>query len=261
MARNIQLLLVENVDNTGIVGDVVTVRKGYARNFLMPRGLAITPSEERVKELAGKRADALKQLAELRKQREALIEKLNGHEMAMIRSCNDLGILYGAVTQHEIATELDKTGFHGIRDREVRLGQPVKRVGDYEITVKFEAELEAHIKLHVKPDRELPVSRANEAAAVPTADSAAGGEPMMEKRTKDKSAKFDTKKPGEKDEADAGADEKPAAKGKKHDAKAAEEKPAAKGTWEKAKPAAAAAVAEDKPAGKAKFEKSDKKKK
>ncbi|MGH7133623.1 MAG: 50S ribosomal protein L9 [Phycisphaerales bacterium] len=254
MARNIQLLLVENVDNTGIVGDVVTVRKGYARNFLMPRGLAIAPSEERVKELAGKRADALRQLAELRKQREALIEKLNGQELVMIRSCNDLGILYGAVTQHEIATELDKTGFHGIRDREVRLGQPVKRIGDYEITVKFEAELEAHIKLHVKPDRELPVHRANEAAAVPTAE---GGEPVMEKRTKDKSAKFDTKKPGEKDEADAGADEKPAAKGKKHDAKAAEEKPSAKGTFEKAKPAAAA---EDKPAGKGKFEKSDKKK-
>ena len=234
MARNIQLLLVENVDNTGIVGDVVTVRKGYARNFLMPRGLAIAPSEEKVKELAGKRADALKQLAELRKQREALIEKLNGQELVMIRSCNDLGILYGAVTQHEIAVELDKGGFHGIRDREVRLGQPVKRVGDYEVTVKFEAELEAHIKLHVKPDRELPVHRANEAAAAPTAEGAEGGEPVMEKRVKDKSAKFDTKKPGEKDAASGEAEAKPV-----------------KGGFEKPKSAAPAPAAEAKPAKKA----------
>lgn len=210
MARNIQLLLVENVDNTGIVGDVVTVRKGYARNFLLPRGLATTPSEEKVKELAGKRADAQRMLAELRKQREALITRLGGQELTMIRSCNDLGILYGAVTQHEIAVELDKAGYHGIKDREVRLGQPVKRIGDYEITVKFEAELEAHLKLHIKPDRELPVQRANEAAAAPEA-AAEGGDAVMEKRTKDKSAKFDTRKPGEKDPA---AETAPSAKGK-----------------------------------------------
>jgi large subunit ribosomal protein L9 len=213
MARNVQLLLIENVDNTGIVGDVVNVRKGFARNFLLPRGLATTPSEAKVKELAGKRADAQKMLAELRKQREALITKLNGHELTLVRSCNDMGILYGAITQHEITVELDKAGFHGIKDREVRLGQPIKRIGEYEIHVKFEADLEAAVKLHIKPDRELNIGRADQPSEIAAAAAGAdgpkldeNGQPILEKRAKDKSAKFDTAKPGaKKDEAPAAA--------------------------------------------------------
>jgi large subunit ribosomal protein L9 len=128
MAKNVELLLVENVENTGIVGDVVKVRKGFARNYLLPRKLATTPSAELVKQLAGKRADAERMLAEQRKEREALIQRLAGFELSMIRSCNDQGILYGAVTQHEIAMALDAAGFKGIKDREVRIGGSIKRV-------------------------------------------------------------------------------------------------------------------------------------
>ncbi|HYD00071.1 MAG TPA: 50S ribosomal protein L9, partial [Phycisphaerales bacterium] len=218
---------------TGIVGDVVNVRKGFARNFLLPRGLAETPSEAKIKDLQSKRKEAIKHLAELRKSREALVEKLEGHELTMIRSCNDLGILYAAVTQHEIAAELEKAGFKGIADREVRLGQPIKRVGDYPITIKFQlqavpeeetstkakaakkednAPLEAHVQLHVKPDRELNIGRrdrdeAPKAAEGEGAAPAEGAEGDEGKRAKDKSAKFDTAKPGQKKD-DAG--EKPA---------------------------------------------------
>ena len=69
MAHSLKLLLTENVENTGIVGDVVVVRKGYARNFLLPRGLATVPSDALIKQLQGKRADALKQLDTLRSER------------------------------------------------------------------------------------------------------------------------------------------------------------------------------------------------
>lgn len=235
MARNLQVLLLETVESTGIVGDVVNVRKGFARNFLLPRGLAETPSEAKIKDLQGKRKEAIKHLAELRKSREALVEKLDAFELTTIRSCNDLGILYAAVTQHEIAAELEKAGFHGIADREVRLGQPIKRVGDYPITVKFQlqavpeeevvaaktkaakkednAPLEAHITLHVKPDRELSTGRRDREEA-PKGDAGAegaapaeGAEAGVEKRTKDKSAKFETGKPVSKKEE---AGEKPA---------------------------------------------------
>lgn len=231
MARNLQVLLIENVESTGIVGDVVNVRKGFARNFLLPRGLAETPSEAKIKELQGKRKEAIKHLAELRKSREALVAKLEGQEITMIRSCNDLGILYGAVTQHEIAVELEKAGFKGIVDREVRLGQPIKRVGDYPVIVKFQMQevpdediaakaktskttkkdtagsLQAEVKLHVKPDRELSTGRRDEEAAPAAAQGADAAAEGGEKRVKDKSAKFDTAKPAKKEEAPA---EKPA---------------------------------------------------
>ena len=97
MPKNIKLLLTENVENLGIVGDVVGVRLGYARNYLLPRDLATAPSEEKIKELAGKRAEAQRLLAEQRKQREGMNTKLAGLEIDLIRSCNDQGILYGAI--------------------------------------------------------------------------------------------------------------------------------------------------------------------
>ncbi len=232
MARNVQILLLETVESTGIVGDVVNVRKGFARNYLLPRSLAETPSEAKIKDLQGKRKEAIKHLAELRKSREVLVEKLANHEMTMIRSCNDLGILYAAVTQHEIAAELEKSGFKGIADREVRLGQPIKRVGDYTVTIKFQlqavpdedvvakakpkaakkeenAPLEAEVKLHVKPDRELSTGRRDrdEAPKAEGAEEAAATAETGEKRSKDKSAKFETAKPVQKKEEPA---EKPA---------------------------------------------------
>lgn len=154
MARSLELLLTENVDNLGIVGDVVKVRTGYARNYLLPRALATTPSDEMIKSLAAKRADAERQLAELRKQREGIISKLSGFELQLIRPCNDLGILYGAVTQQDIAKAIKEKGYD-VRARDVRLPHAIKRVDTYEVHIKFEADLEAVIKLWVMPDRKL----------------------------------------------------------------------------------------------------------
>lgn len=154
MAKGLKLLLIENVDSLGIVGDVVNVRLGYARNFLLPRNLATTPSDELIKSLAGKRADAEKQLAELRKHREQLITKLATVEVTLTRSCNDMGILYGAITQQDLAKALGEQGYV-VKPREVRLNETIKRVGNYDVHVKLDADLDATVKLHVKPDREL----------------------------------------------------------------------------------------------------------
>jgi len=154
MNKNVKLLLVENVENLGIVGDVVNVRFGYARNFLLPRNLATTPSDDLVKELAGKRADAQKLLAEQRKQREVLSGKLQGVEIELVRPCNDQGILYGGITQQEIATALNEKGL-GVKARDVRLNQSIKRVDHYDVHVRLDSDLDSIIKLNVKADREL----------------------------------------------------------------------------------------------------------
>ena len=154
MPKTLQLLLTENVENLGIVGDVVKVRSGFARNYLLPRELATEPSEEKVQALAARRAEAERQLIELRKQREGMISKLDNYELTLQRACNDQGLLYGSVTQHDIALALRDAGFD-VRDRDVRLGQTIKRIDSYEITVKPESDLEASIKLWVVADRKL----------------------------------------------------------------------------------------------------------
>lgn len=154
MAKNIQLLLTENVDNLGIVGDVVSVRLGYARNYLLPRTLATTPSDELIASLSSKRIEAQKHLAELRKHREAMIGKMTGLEITLEKPCNDQGILYGSITQQEIAAALAKVGYV-VKPREVRLGQTIKRIDSYDIHVKLESDLESVVKLHVKADRHI----------------------------------------------------------------------------------------------------------
>ncbi|MEL6739626.1 MAG: 50S ribosomal protein L9 [Planctomycetota bacterium] len=154
MARTVQLLLTETVDNLGIVGDVVNVKLGYARNYLLPRGWATQPSDELLKDLAEKRADAEKRLSALRKQREETIGKLDGIDLTLTRACNDMGLLYGSVTQQDISDALGELGF-GVKAREVRLSGSIKRVDAYEVLIKFDSDLEANIKIHVVPDRTI----------------------------------------------------------------------------------------------------------
>ncbi|MFO0831383.1 MAG: 50S ribosomal protein L9 [Phycisphaerales bacterium] len=173
MAKNVKLLLIENVDDLGIVGDVVNVRTGFARNFLLPRNLATQPDEALIKQLAGKRAAAEKLMADRRKDREALSGKLQGVEVEMVRACNDMGILYGAVTQQDIAAALGKAG-HKVAPRDVRITGAIKRVDTFDIHIKLDSDLDSVVKLHVKPDRELLKDTQGEAASA--APAGAGGE-------------------------------------------------------------------------------------
>jgi large subunit ribosomal protein L9 len=154
MARSVKLLLTDNVDNLGIVGDVVNVKLGYARNFLLPRGLATPPSDELLAGLAERRKQAEKEVAALRKDREALISRLEGLEITMARACNDQGQLYGSVSQHDLAEALTDLGFP-VKAREVRLPHTIKRLDMHEVTVRFDSDLQSHIKVHVVADRAM----------------------------------------------------------------------------------------------------------
>ncbi len=161
MPKNLKLLLIENVDALGIVGDVVTVRTGYARNFLLPRNLATTPSEELIQQLATKRVEAQKLIAQQRKHREELVTKLQGVEITLVKSCNDQGVLYGAITQQEVAAALNGQGY-AVKPRDVRLPVAIKRIDNYELHIKLDNDLDALLKLYVKPDRELDMAKAKQ---------------------------------------------------------------------------------------------------
>lgn len=215
MPRTQKLLLVENVESLGIVGDIVNVRNGYARNFLLPRSLATKPSEELIQQLQGKRAEAQKMLAEQRRQRETLSGKLQGVEIKLVRSCNDQGILYAAITQQDIAAELNAGGY-GVKPRDVRINQVMKRIDTYEVHIKLDTDLDSTIKVHVQADRKLDLHR-DEPAAAPAdgAEAASGpaeGSAKSEKKAKSaESAKSEPRaeaKPEKKGEAKAEKAEK-----------------------------------------------------
>jgi len=161
MAKSIKLLLTENVDNLGIVGDIVNVKIGYARNYLLPRELATTPSDELLAKLTDKRKQAEADVAKLRTERQSLIGKLEGIEITMERACNDQGQLYGSVTQQDIASGLNELGY-AVKPREVRLAHTIKRLDAFEVQVKFDSDLEATIKLHVVADREMDMDEREE---------------------------------------------------------------------------------------------------
>ena len=178
MARNYELLLLETIENLGLVGDVVKVRPGFARNFLLPNAMAEAPTPEKIESLKAARAIAEAHLSKQRAEREAVIARLAGITLTLVRACNDQGVLYGAVTQRDISDQLIIEGY-GIDMRAVRLNNPIRRVVTEQVTIQFGRDLVAEIPVVVKPDRiiEMETSSASQRTAEPSADDAQFDEP------------------------------------------------------------------------------------
>ncbi len=172
MARNYELLLLETIENLGLVGDVVKVRPGFARNYLLPNAMAEAPTPEKIESLKAARAIAEAHVAKQRSEREAVIARLSGITITLIRACNDQGVLYGAVTQRDISDQLIIEGY-GIDMRAVRLNNPIRRVSIETVTIQFGRDLVTEITVAVKPDRiiEMETSPASRAPSSSTDES------------------------------------------------------------------------------------------
>ena len=168
-SRRIELLLNRTVEHLGLVGDVVRVRAGYARNYLLPMGLAEPPTPEKVEALKEARAAAQAEQAAMRAARAETIEKLADITVRLVRSCNDQGALYGSVTQRDISDALVEMG-DGVDMRAVRLSQPIRRLGENLVLIQFERDLKQEITVRIVPDREIEGEREDEAeeTEVPT---------------------------------------------------------------------------------------------
>ncbi|MFM1869214.1 MAG: ribosomal protein [Planctomycetota bacterium] len=175
MARPVELLLLRNVENLGIVGDIVKVRPGYARNYLLPHALAEHPTDAKIEALKEARAKAIAELAAQRAQREDTVKKLIGVSIKLIRSCNDQGVLYGSITQRDIADALVAAGY-AVDMRAVRLAAPFRRIGSYTCTIQFEKELKADVAIEVAADRALEMLQAQKEAEEAAAAAVAASE-------------------------------------------------------------------------------------
>lgn len=156
--KTIELLLVETVENLGIVGDIVNVKPGYARNYLVPYGFAETPTQRRIDDLQERRKQVQEELSRIRAAREELHARMTEIEISVVRSCNDQGALYGSVSPRDISDALQEAGYD-VDVRSIRLGQPIRRVGLYPVPIQFTKDLRTEITLHVEPDHPIGEER------------------------------------------------------------------------------------------------------
>ena len=166
---NVKLLLQESIKNVGRVGDVVEVSPGYARNYLLPQGLAVEPTKGNLKKVEARRQEIEKQEREKREQQARLIKQLEGKDVTMERKANEQGHLYGAVSGTDIAKALQADGFN-VEAEDVLLSGKLDQINTYTVKVRFAEDLETDLKVYVAPDAESKA--AIDAARKASADAA-----------------------------------------------------------------------------------------
>jgi len=146
----IQLLLIHNVEHLGKQGDIVEVKPGYARNYLLPHGMA-TIATDHHKRMVEKHREKLRamELEKLKSYRE-LADELAKQSITIEANANDEGHLYGSVGPHEITAALKEAGFTLANDQ-IRLDGPLRELGLYTVRVHLHSEVDANLKVWVVP--------------------------------------------------------------------------------------------------------------
>ena len=143
-----QVILLERVAKLGQMGEVVDVKPGYARNYLLPQGKALSASQSNIEAFEGRKAQLEAQNLETKKEADAMSDKLNGQQFVVIRSASDAGALYGSVTTRDAAEAATAEGFTVDR-KQVVLVSPIKELGLHDVQVVLHPEVEATIQLNV----------------------------------------------------------------------------------------------------------------
>ncbi len=152
MSSTVEVVLKENLKHLGSIGDVVRVRRGYARNYLLPRGLAIVASRGNVRQIDHEKAVQAQRVAKLRTEQEAIVAELAQVTVMVAKEAGKDGKLFGSVTSSEVLDGLKAKGVDLELDKKklVMPDQPIKAVGSYEVGVKLPYGLTATIQLEVK---------------------------------------------------------------------------------------------------------------
>ena len=142
------IILLQRIEKLGSIGDVVTVKDGYARNFLLPQKKALRANEANKKVFEANRDRLEKENAERRTEAEKAGEKVDGVEIVLIRAASNTGQLYGSVNVRDIAAALADKG-HDIDKKQVIMGDPIKAIGMHEVRIDLHPEVSVNIKANV----------------------------------------------------------------------------------------------------------------
>ncbi|MBW8034789.1 MAG: 50S ribosomal protein L9 [Planctomycetes bacterium] len=143
-----KVLLCQDVEKLGWLGDVVEVKNGYARNYLLPCGIAIVPSESNIRGLAHEKARGSEERKLAHEKLVLVLEVVEGAEAVISAKANELGHLFGSVSDRDIAVNLREQGYE-IADNMVVLDEHIKDVGTHEVSLKLAADLIANISVVV----------------------------------------------------------------------------------------------------------------
>jgi large subunit ribosomal protein L9 len=148
-----QVVLLERVEKLGQMGEVVTVKDGYARNYLLPQGKALRSTKDNLARFERERAQLEARNLEMKKEAEAVAAKLDGQQFVIIRQASEAGSLYGSVAARDVAEAATAAGFT-VERRQIVLDRPVKELGLHPIRIVLHPEVDATIRANVARSRE-----------------------------------------------------------------------------------------------------------
>jgi large subunit ribosomal protein L9 len=149
-----KVLLREDIDDLGTRGEIVRVRAGYARNYLLPRKLAVEATTSNVKQIEQERAALLKKETHERATAEGQADQLRALALEFKRKAGEQGALYGSVTSMDIAAMLHERGYQLDRHR-IHLREPIKRIGEYTVPIRLHRDVSIELQVKVVPEGEM----------------------------------------------------------------------------------------------------------
>ena len=150
MASNVQVVLKSEVEHLGSFGQIVKVRRGYARNFRIPRGLAVMATRATMKQAEHERALAEKKAQKLREEQEKMAESLKGVVIMVAKEASPEGKLFGSVTAQDVTEALERKDIRVDKRKLVMPEEIIKDVGTYMVEIKFAYGVRGQVKLEVK---------------------------------------------------------------------------------------------------------------
>ena len=153
MSNKMKVLLCEDIQKLGWLGDVVEVNIGYARNYLLPQGLAKEATEASIRAIAEEKAKRAEQRIQDSRRLEDAAKAVEGAEAVVAAKANELGHLFGSVTERQIAANLREQGFE-VADEVVQLSEHIKEVGTHAVTLKFADNVTVTVNVVVVPEHQ-----------------------------------------------------------------------------------------------------------
>lgn len=143
-----ELILLQRVEKLGQMGDVVKVKPGYGRNFLLPRGKAVRATQEKIEEFKTKRTQLEANNLNLKKEAEAIAEKMQGLSLIILRSAGESGHLYGSIRPQDIVEGISAKGFT-ISRSQVILDHPIKTLGIHRVRIALHPEVSIYAQVNI----------------------------------------------------------------------------------------------------------------
>ena len=166
-----EIILLERVEKLGQMGDVVSVKPGYARNFLLPKGKALRASKDNLAYFETQKAQLQADNLHRREEAQAVADKIEGSSVVLVRAASDVGQLYGSVNARDIAVAVTEEGCT-ISRSQVRLDKPIKMLGMHQVKLALHPEVIVEITANVARSEEDAVEQANIAAGNVPAEAA-----------------------------------------------------------------------------------------